>query len=158
MIMTEIDEFDIYQQRLWQYILDYHSYMIEEDEQETIEFVISRSQRAYKAYVETAYDGGNGMACEHAAFEILYGGLHFSPITYLIEVGVDNYGYEMEKEEAVEVYRNPEVREIFEKYGDDIEGDPKEHLLVEEIVPYLKHLEGRKNFIYSWQKPENDEN
>jgi len=155
--MAQLTTSNAFQQLLLRYILDYHPYM-QEDRQDMIDFIVMRAENAKKADSE-AFDAGlSPLECEHAARQALYAGLHFSPITYLIEVGVDNYGYEMEKEEAVEVYRNPEVREIFEKYGDDIEGDPKEHLLVEELVPYLKHLEGRKNFIYSWQKPENDEN
>jgi len=155
--MAELTTSNGYQQLLLKYILDYHPYM-QDDKQDMIDFIVMRAANAKKAYGVASDEGLGGFECERAAKETLFAGLHFSPITYLIEVGVDNYGYEMEKEEAVEVYRNPEVKAIFEKYGDDIEGDPNEHLLVAELVPYLKHLEGKENVPYSWQKPNSNEN
>jgi hypothetical protein len=66
--------------------------------------------------------------------EILYSELEFSPITYLIEACNGETGYEMNNDEACIIYREPAVKEIFERYGTEIEGDTREYLL----RPYKK--------------------
>jgi len=131
------------QQRLYRYIMDYHPYMEEDNKQEMIAFIVQRAQSAKSAYKNASDEGKDGIQCLGAANEVLYAGLEFSPITYLIEVCVDTKGYEMDKKEACEIYRNPEVRAIFDKYPRDIEGDDKESLLVEELIPFLNKYEGK---------------
>ena len=64
--------------------------------------------------------------------------MHFSPITYLIEAYDDLFGIELEKSEACQIYKNHKVREIFDNYGQNIEGDPKEELLIEELTPFME--------------------
>jgi hypothetical protein len=142
--MAELTPHNAIQQALLHYILQYHPYM-EEDKQDMIDFIVMRSENAYQAFLKASGEGKNAYECQQESDEVLFAGLHFSPITYLIEVGMDNFDFEMEKEEAVEVYRNPKVREIFRNYGEDIEGDDKEHLLIQELLPYLKHLKGKVN-------------
>ena len=123
-------------------ILQYHPY-IQEDEQDMIDFIVMRAEKAYKAFLSASDEGKNGYECQQESDEVLFAGLRFSPITYLIEVCTDLHGYEMEKDEACDIYRNQKVRDIFDKYGDDIEGDYKEYLLIEELTPYLKLYEGK---------------
>ena len=142
--MIEINEFDYFQQRLWEYIDDYHPYKIKDDKEGTVDFVVSRSILAYKSYFDSSYlQGLNGIECMEIANNTLFTDLHFSPITYLIEICIDLHGYEMDKDEACDIYSNQKVRDIFEKYGQDIEGDDKEYLLIEELEPYLKMYEGK---------------
>ena len=136
--MAELEVYNHLQQRLLQYIQDYHPYKIEDDRQETIDFIVLRSKSAKDAYVKATYEGKNGLECEDVAFEVLYTNLHFSPITYLIEAYIDLYGIELEKADACQIYKNPAVRIIFDKYGQDIEGDPKEELLIEELTPFME--------------------
>jgi hypothetical protein len=75
--------------------------------------------------------------------EILYSELEFSPITYLIEACNGETGYEMNNDEACIIYREPAVKEIFERYGTEIEGDTREYLLVAELKPFFKKYEGK---------------
>jgi len=140
--MAKIDCYNVFQQLLLRYIHDYHPYM-EEDKEEMTNFIVERASLAAKAHTNAFYAGKNSLEREEEAWKTLYTDLEFSPITYLIEVGMDNYCYEMDKEEAVEIYRNPAVRTIFAKYPKNIEGDPKEYLLVEELMPFLKKHEGK---------------
>jgi len=142
--MAQLTPHNAIQQVLLQYILDYHPYM-KENEQDMIDFIVMRAENAYQSFLKASSEGKNGYECQQESDNTLFAGLHFSPITYLIEVGMDNFNYEMEKEEAVGVYKNPKVREIFGNYGEEIEGDPKEHLLIQELLPYLKHLKGKVN-------------
>ena len=138
--MTELNPSNIFQQRLLQYIQDYHQYKLEDDESDTFDFIVLRSETAMKEYKIAADAGMNTLECEEAAFGTLFVDLHFSPITYLIEVYVDLFGIELEKSEACQIYKNPAVRKIFDKYGQDIEGDPKEELLIEELIPFMKQF------------------
>jgi hypothetical protein len=134
----ELDVLDGLHQRLFQYIQDYHPYKIDDDRQETIDFIVLRSQSAHGEYSRATLEGKNGLECEEAALKVLYAGLHFSPITYLIEAYVDLYGTELEKQEACQIYKNPMVRDIFERYGDNIEGAPDEYLLREELTSFME--------------------
>ena len=136
--MAELNSSNIFQQRLLQYIQDYHQYKLEDDEQDTIDFIVLRSETAMKEYKMAADEGLNTLECEDAAYGTLFADLHFSPITYLIEAYIDLYGIELEKADACQIYKNPAVRIIFDKYGQDIEGDPKEELLIEELTPFME--------------------
>jgi hypothetical protein len=116
---------------------------MEDNQQDMIDFIVMRADNADKAYVQASDDGKNGLECEDAGYDALFAGLEFSPFFYLIETCVDLYGYEMTKEEALEIYRYQEVKDIFDKYGNDIEGDDKEYQLIEELTPYLKRYDGK---------------
>jgi len=132
------------QQLLLRFILDYHPYM-EDDRQEMIDFIVMRAEAADKAHREAFLDGESPYQSEVTANQVLFAGLNFSPITYLIETGDDLHGYEMTKTEACEIYRLPEVRALFDKYGQEIEGDPREAYLIEELKPFLmKYKDKRK--------------
>ena len=135
--MAQLSTYNVYQQRLFRFLQDYHLYKFEDDEQETIDFIVSRSDLAKEAYKIASYAGKAALECEDAALETLYADLHFSPITYLIEAYIDLYGIELDKAEACQIYKNPTVRKIFAKYGSDIEGDPKEELLIDELTPFM---------------------
>jgi len=136
--MAELTSCNVYQQRLFRFLQDYHSYKFEDDEKDTTDFIVLRSDSAKEAYRKASYAGKAALECEDAAFETLYAGLHFSPITYLIEAYDDLFRIELEKPEACQIYKNSTVRDIFDKYGQDIEGDPKEELLVEELTPFME--------------------
>ena len=136
--MAQLSTYNVYQQRLFRFLQDYHQYKFEDNEQETIDFIVSRSDSAKEAYKKASDAGKAALECEDAALETLYADLHFSPITYLIEAYIDLFGIELEKSEVCQIYKNPTVRDIFDKYGQDIEGDPKEELLVEELTPFME--------------------
>ncbi|MDR1779671.1 MAG: hypothetical protein LBR50_02940, partial [Tannerella sp.] len=72
-----------------------------------------------------------------------YAGLEFSPITYLIGACIDATDYEMSNDEACDIYRKPEVKEIFERYGTEIEGDPREWQLIEELAPFFEQYKNK---------------
>jgi|GEM_PF-5365544 len=141
--MAQLTPSNAFEQLLFRYIRDYHPYM-EDNQQEMIDFIVMRAEAAEKAHNEAFMNGESGYQSEVTANGVLYAGLHFSPITYLIEIGEDLHGYEMTKPEACEVYRIPEVKALFEKYGQEIEGDPREPYLIEELKPFLNKLKGKK--------------
>jgi hypothetical protein len=139
--MTKLDPLDGYQQRIYRYIKDYHPYILDNRE-EAEDLIIMRAENASNAYKEASDSGANPYDCEQAAMQTLHAGLEFSPVTYLIEACMNGTGYEMATDEACEIYRNPVVREIFERYGTEIEGDPREEWLVLELKPYFsKYIE-----------------
>jgi hypothetical protein len=137
--MTQLSKSNGYHQRLLQYIVDYHPYM-QDDKQEMIAFIIQRSELANAAYIQESNEGRNVFECEDTAYEILFAGLEFSPVTYLIEVYTDMFGIEISKEDACKIYKNEEVKKLFEKYGTGIEGDDNEYLFMEELKPYFALL------------------
>jgi hypothetical protein len=130
------------EQLLLRYILDYHPYM-DDDRKEMIDFIVMRAEAAEKAHREAFLAGESGYQSEITANQVLYAGLHFSPVTYLIEIGDELHGYEMTKSEASEIYRIPEVKALFDKYGQEIEGDPREPYLIEELKPFLDRYKGK---------------
>ena len=138
--MSKLISYNVYQQRLFRFLQDYHQYKFEDDEQETIDFIVSRSDSTKEAYKKASDEGKAALECEDAALETLYADLHFSPITYLIEAFADLFGLELDKSEACQIYKNPTVREIFDKYGQGIEGDSKEELLIYELTPFMKQF------------------
>ncbi|MDR1724748.1 MAG: hypothetical protein LBR84_12520, partial [Tannerella sp.] len=68
-------------------------------------------------------------------------------ITYLIGACIDATDYEMSNDEACDIYRKPEVKEIFERYGTEIEGDPREWQLIEELAPFFEQYK-TKDVVY----------
>ena len=138
----KLDTSNTLQLRLFSYLKDYHPYMLE-DAKEAEEFIIQRAELANEAFIKTSNDGDKSLECHQAAMEVLHSGLEFSPITYLIEACIEATGYEMNNDEACIIYREPAVKEIFERYGTEIEGDPREHLLVAELKPFFKEYEGK---------------
>jgi hypothetical protein len=141
--MTKLDPLDGYQQRIYRYIRDYHLYILDNRE-DAEDIIVMRAENAFKAYKEASDNGASPYDCEQAALQALYAGLEFSPVTCLIEACMNSTGYEMENDEACEIYRNPAVQEIFERYGTEIEGDPREELLVAELAPYFSKYIGIK--------------
>ena len=93
--MSKLTSYNVYQQRLFRFLQDYHQYKFEDDEQETIDFIVSRSDSAKEAYKKASDAGKVALECEDAALETLYADLHFSPITYLIEAYVDLFEVEL---------------------------------------------------------------
>jgi hypothetical protein len=126
-----------FQQNIFTYLMNYHPYVFENRE-EAEEMIIRRANNAHAAYIQADKDGEAPYECEQAALQALYAGLEFSPVTYLIEVGIEATGYEMNDKEACNIYRLPEVKEIFERYGTEIEGDPREYALKAELTPYFE--------------------
>jgi hypothetical protein len=53
----------------------------------------------------------------------------------------------MSNDEACDIYRKPEVKEIFERYGTEIEGDPREWQLIEELAPFFEQYK-TKDVVY----------
>ncbi|MDR0699074.1 MAG: DUF1896 domain-containing protein [Tannerella sp.] len=144
MATIELDNLDCYQQSIFRYLKDYHPYVFE-DEEEANEIIVMRANNATNAYITAAYDGESPYECERVAMQTLYAGLEFSPITYLIEACQNATGYEMDNDEACEIYRDPTVKEIFSRYGTEIEGDPREDQLVAELAPYFHKYKDRNN-------------
>jgi hypothetical protein len=65
-----------------------------------------------------------------------------------MEACVNSTGYELENDEACDIYRNHAVREIFERYGTEIEGDPREEWLIAELGPYFAGYKGKENAVF----------
>jgi hypothetical protein len=141
--MAEISPTDGYQLRLHGYLKQYHPYMFtDEQKQSTIDFIVLRAQEAAKAYKSAWDNGSNPLECDWAANEALHAGFEFSPISYLTEICRNATGYEMTADEACEIYANPQIKEILDRYGTDIEGDEQESLCVRELLPFFKKYEG----------------
>ena len=141
--MAEISPTDGYQLRLHSYLQQYHPYMFtKEQKQSTIDFIILRAAEAAKAYKNAWDNEGTPIECDWEANEVLHAGFEFSPITYLTEICRNATGYEMTTEESCEIYGNPQVKEILDRYGTDIEGDDREHLCVAELAPFFQQYEG----------------
>jgi hypothetical protein len=141
--MAEISQTDGYQLRLHGFLKQYHPYLFtEEQKQSTIDFIVLRASEAAKAYKSAWNKGGTPIECDWEANETLHAGFEFSPITYLTEICQNATGYEMTAAEACEIYGNPQIKEILDRYGTDIEGDDREHLCVEELASFFKKYEG----------------
>jgi hypothetical protein len=140
--MTGLDPLDGYQQRIYRYIKDYHPYMLD-NRKEAEEVVVMRAEEAFNAYKKASDSGASPYDCERTAMQALHAGLEFSPVMYLIEACMNSTGYEMENDEACAIYRNPAVRKLFERYGTEIEGDPREERLVSELKPYFSRIGNR---------------
>ncbi|MDR1592758.1 MAG: DUF1896 domain-containing protein [Prevotellaceae bacterium] len=134
---------DNYQQLIFSYLQNYHPYMLE-DKDEAVDVIVLRAGKAQNAYRTAAYNNESPLECEQAAMDALYAGLEFSPITYLIEACINATGFEMNNDEACEIYRNQTVKEIFQRYGTEIEGDPREYLLVAELAPFFEQYKDRQ--------------
>jgi hypothetical protein len=141
--MAEISPTDGYQLRLHGFLKQYHPYLFtDEQTQSTIDFIVLRADEAAKAYKNAWNNGRNPSECDWEANEALHAGFEFSPITYLTEICRNATGYEMTTDEACEIYGNPQVKEILERNGTDIEGDDQEHLCVQELMPFFLKYEG----------------
>ncbi|MDR2126824.1 MAG: DUF1896 domain-containing protein [Prevotellaceae bacterium] len=144
MATIELDSLDCYQQSVFRYLKDYHPYVFD-DKEEADEIIVMRANNAVNAYKTAACDGESPYECERIAMQTLYAGLEFSPITYLIEACQNATGYEMSSDEACEIYRDPSVKEIFSRYGTEIEGDPREYRLVAELEPCFHKYKDHDN-------------
>jgi len=141
--MEKLETLNGFQQKIYIYIRDYHPYMLD-DEEEAKAVIVMRAQNAEKAYQDADIRGESPFECEAAAWQALYAGLEFSPVTYLIETCLDLTGYEMNNDEACEIYRNQAVKDIFLRYGTEIEGDAREEFLIQELKPFLQKHESKQ--------------
>jgi hypothetical protein len=154
--MEILDRLNGFQTTIYEYIHAYHPYMLE-DEEELKEVIIIRAENAKKAYLDAEERGESPLECEHTASQALHAGLEFSPVTYLNELCYNVYGYDLSNDEACAIYLNREVKDIFSKYGTEIEGDPREMELIEELKPFIKRYEAKgdlsKKLIDVWNIP-----
>jgi PAS domain-containing protein len=145
--MTKLDPLNGYQQQIYRYIKNYHPYILENRE-DAEDVIVMRAENASKAYKDASDSGASPYDCEQAAMQALHAGLEFSPITYLIEACMNSTGFEIGNDEACYIYRNPAVLEIFERYGTEIEGDPREEWLIAELEPYFAGYKGKGNMFF----------
>jgi hypothetical protein len=154
--MVQLDNYNLWQRIIYDYIEAYHPYMAENMD-ELKEMIILRAEIAEKVYKDASFRGETPYECHRLALEELHAGLEFSPISYLKELCFDKHGYDLTNVEACDIYRNQEVKDIFEKYGTNIEGDYREMELIKELIPFLEQYEGKgdlsKKLIDVWNIP-----
>ncbi|MDR1368818.1 MAG: DUF1896 domain-containing protein [Dysgonamonadaceae bacterium] len=134
MSKAKFNTLNVLQQQLFHYIKDYHPYLLE-NRDEAEEIIVTRAEMAQDAFSDAIMAGRNGLEASEIANEVLHAGLEFSPISYLQELYETRTGKYLHDEPACAVYRK--TKEIFDRYGGDVEGSDKEDDLINELVPFL---------------------
>ncbi|MBW8323701.1 MAG: DUF1896 domain-containing protein [Prolixibacteraceae bacterium] len=134
-MFDELNTADVFQNRIFKYILDYHPYLLE-DREVAKEIIITRANLARESYKKASLDGKPHYMAMEEANTILHAGLEFSPISFLQEIYKSaTHGEDLDDKKAVEIYKK--TKDIFEKFGNDVEGTDQEDLLVNELIPFL---------------------
>jgi hypothetical protein len=131
---TKLNPLSYYQARIYNYIKDYHPYLLD-NRKEAEEIIITRARDASEAFQKAVMEGKNGSEAAEIANEVLHADLEFSPISYLQELYEEKIGQPLDDRKACEIYR--ETKEIFDRYGRDIEGSDEENDMISELVPFL---------------------
>jgi hypothetical protein len=131
----KLNPLDSRQRALYGYIQQYLPYLCE-DPQELATLILLKATHADEVYRECISAGGNAYEANEAANEALYADLHFSPITYIQEVALNN-GHELDDEAALCIYK--QAKPVFDRHtlGDGFEGSDREEALIEELAPFI---------------------
>jgi hypothetical protein len=132
---TELNPLNVSQQQIFKYLKDYHPNLFE-DREEVNEIIISQANAAQQAFKDAIMQGKNGYEASEAANYALHNGYEFSPISYLQELYESKTGQYLEDDKACEILKH--TREIFMRYGSDVEGSDEEANLIQELVPFFK--------------------
>lgn len=138
--MNELNPNNVYQAKLFDYIQQYHPYLLENKEELDV-MLIERAKAAEKAYIDAIKENKNPSQAEEEANSILFVGIHFSPVTWIQEVYLDNKGVEIDMDRACKIYK--ETRHLFDKYevNDLFPGSDQEEELSNELLDWIQRNE-----------------
>lgn len=126
-----------FQKKIYEYLKEYHPYLFLPPE-DAVSIIIDRAKKAEHIYSSEIKKGKNHIDAMEEANLALHQDLGFSPTAYLQALYEEHTGKTLDENKTIKIYL--QTKQIFDKYGKDIEGSDKEPKLINELIHYFNEF------------------